>query len=170
MGDTVRQQLADADLLLLNKVDFVSSETLSELRAWLPSIAPQAALVACAQAQVPAELVYGTLGAARDEARRDWRPTPMASPPSAPAADTFVSHRLDLPPGVDLAALSARLSAPHTGLLRAKGWVFDHQRQRWLVQTVGTCVQMTPAPSAEDAPSGTLVMIGLRSQFDPQAW
>ena len=95
---------------------------------------------------------------------------PIAPPPSAPAADTFVSHRFDLPAGVDLAALSARLSAPHTGLLRAKGWVLDAKGQRWLVQTVGTRVQMTPAPSTEDAPSGTLVMIGLRAHFDPKAW
>lgn len=170
MGDTVRQQLADADLLLLNKADSVSSETLAQLRAWLPSIAPQAALVACVQAQVPAELVYGTLGMARDEVNRPWRPTPMASPPAAPAADTFVSHCIKLPPGVDLAALSERLRAPHSGLLRAKGWVLDAQGQCWLVQTVGTCTQLTPATAPHGAPSGTLVMIGLRGRFEPKDW
>jgi len=170
MGDTVRQQLADADLLLLNKADAVLPETLAGLRAWLPTLAPQAALVACVQAQVPADLVYGTLGSARDETARGWRPTPMAPQPSSQAADTFVCHRLDLPPGVDLAALSARLSAPHTGLLRAKGWVLDAQGQRWLVQTVGTCTQLTPAPAADGASTGRLVMIGLRDHFDPKAW
>jgi G3E family GTPase len=170
MGDTVRQQLADADLLLLNKADAVPPEALAELRALLTSLAPQAAVVACVQAQVPAELVYGALGVAREEASRDWRPTPMVPSPSAPAADAFVSHRLDLPPGVDLAALSERLRAPHSGLLRAKGWVFDAQGQCWLVQTVGTRTQFTPATAPHGAPSGTLVMIGLRGRFEPKDW
>lgn len=170
MSDTVRQQLAEADLLLLNKADAVLPETLAGLRAWLPTMAPQAALVACVQAQVPADLVYGTLGSARDETPRGWRCAPMAPQPPSQAVDTFVCHRLDLPPGVDLATLSARLSAPHTGLLRAKGWVLDAQGQRWLVQTVGARTQLTPAPAADGASTGRLVMIGLRGHFDPKAW
>ncbi|MBL0087873.1 MAG: GTP-binding protein [Ideonella sp.] len=170
VGDTVRQQLADADLLLLNKADAIAPAALAELRTWLRRMAPQAACAACVQAQVPADLVYGTLPAPSDDGARPWRPDPWGLKPSAPAADAFVSHRLDVPPGADLDALTARLSAPEAGLLRAKGWVVDGQGQRWLVQTVGMRTQLTRASATNGSPSGTLVMIGLRGRFDPQAW
>lgn len=170
VGDTVRQQLADADLLLLNKADAIAPAALAELRTWLQRMAPQAACVACVQAQVPADLVYGTLPAPSDDGARPWRFGPWGIKPSAPTADAFVSHRLEVPPGADLDALTARLSAPEAGLLRAKGWVVDGQGQRWLVQTVGMRTQLTRASATDGSPSGTLVMIGLRGRFDPQAW
>lgn len=175
MGDTVRQQLADADLLLLNKADAVAPEALSALRECLATLAPRAACIACVQGQVPPTVVYGRLGDTESEDasfERHWQAVPWARGAAPAAADAFVSHTWQLPAGVDLNALVQRLSASHTGLLRAKGWVQDAAGQRWLVQSVGTRTELSAAPAQArpTAPCGRLVLIGLRGVFEPQAW
>ncbi|WP_158219658.1 GTP-binding protein [Ideonella sp. A 288] len=75
VGDTVRQQLHDADLLLLNKPDLVDAATWAALPAWLAAQAPQARTVACAAAEVPAELLLG------------WRANDASIDPPAEAVD-----------------------------------------------------------------------------------
>ena len=60
LGDLVRQQLLDADLLILNKTELCSPTTLAELNAWLPSMTTAGTPVVPAhQARVPPELVLG---------------------------------------------------------------------------------------------------------------
>ena len=59
VGDTVLRQLAEADLLLLNKVDLVDADALGSVRAWLRGIAPRAAIVEAVEAEVPPQVVLG---------------------------------------------------------------------------------------------------------------
>ncbi len=59
VGDTVMQQLADADLLLLNKVDLVDEPTLAATRHWLAGIAPRARIIESVEARIPTELILG---------------------------------------------------------------------------------------------------------------
>jgi G3E family GTPase len=175
MGDTVRQQLADADLVLLNKADTVAPEALSALREWLATLAPRAACITSVKGQVPPAVVYGSSGQADEEEasmERHWQASPLTRGAPPAAADAFVSHTWQLPEGEDLSALVQRLSAPDTGLLRAKGWVQDASGQRWLVQSVGTRTELSAAPAdaAPAAACGRLVLIGLRGRFVPEAW
>ncbi|NBY25830.1 MAG: GTP-binding protein, partial [Betaproteobacteria bacterium] len=60
VGDLVRQQLLDADLLILNKTELCSPIALAELHAWLPTMTtPGTPVVPANQARVPPELVLG---------------------------------------------------------------------------------------------------------------
>jgi len=59
VGDTVMQQLAEADLLVLNKIDLVDKPALDATRHWLAGIAPHARLIESVEAGLPAELILG---------------------------------------------------------------------------------------------------------------
>jgi hypothetical protein len=105
----------------------------------------------------------------------------------------FESCCFSLPAGVDLQALGARMAAPDSGVLRAKGLLRGQLLQvaggRWAVTPVGGAAEASamqrPAvlssaasAAAESAPSpcsapacegnsGHLVMIGLRGRWAP---
>jgi G3E family GTPase len=59
VGDTVMQQLAEADLLVLNKIDLVDKPALDATRQWLAGVAPHARLIESVEAGIPAELILG---------------------------------------------------------------------------------------------------------------
>lgn len=59
VGDTVRQQLEDADLLLLNQSDRVDAAALAALQAWWAAGHPRTPLWPTVMAQVPVEAVLG---------------------------------------------------------------------------------------------------------------
>ena len=175
VGDIVRQQLAEADLLVLNKVDLVADDALPGLRAWLRRIAPRAPIVEAAQGAVPPELVLGlheavpTAGQAAGA--RGRAPATTLRPPAA--ATAFASASFALDGTYDLQALAAALSDPALGLLRAKGTLRDDAGTRAVIQAVGTRVRTGPAPAGSvaagaDAPA-RLVVIGMRDALDPAA-
>ncbi|MFM1991042.1 MAG: hypothetical protein RJA99_3999 [Pseudomonadota bacterium] len=165
VGDMVRQQLAEADLLVLNKLDLVAADARPALRAWLRGAAPRAPVVEAIEADVPTEAVLGLA---------DVPPRPFAPiRPASPAATTFESASFGLDGRHDLAALGAALADPALGLVRAKGVLRDAAGGRAVLQAVGARVRTGPAPAASpaadvDAPS-RLVVIGLRGTLDPAA-
>ncbi len=169
VGDLVRQQLLDADLLILNKTELCSPTTLAELDAWLPSmITPGTPVVAASQARVPPELVLGFHagwaahpdGATGDALAR-WAAHPI-TPPIAAAADRFVNELLELTAPLDPQQLLAALTAPDAGVVRAKGWLTDLAGQRHLLQLVGRRAELLPlAPDAGPAGADRLLVIGL---------
>lgn len=167
VGDTVRQQLADADWLLLNKPDLVSADELQAATEALAALAPQARLWAGAAAGLPPELVLGwradaaTAGPARSAAAA-FAGRPIGA--RTPAQTVFDSRSLPLPDGLDLQALGTRLAQPGNGVLRAKGLARDAQGQGRLLQVAGGRVSLTPAAVAG---AGRLVMIGLRAHWQP---
>jgi G3E family GTPase len=59
VGDTVLRQLAQADVLLLNKRDLVSGEAIEDLRNWLTERAPQAPVYETSFSNVPLEILIG---------------------------------------------------------------------------------------------------------------
>jgi G3E family GTPase len=181
IGDTVRQQLQAAQLLLLNKVDTVTAGTLGELLSWLVATAPQARVVQTIQADVPADLVLGLApldgplaftapGQADQPEPTDPRyetPRSLQAPrPAASIADRLVtdSRLLDVPQ--DIEALARELTAPGRGVLRAKGLATDGQGRRWLLQQVGAALQIDPAPLQARGPD-RLAVIALRHLYDP---
>ncbi len=195
VGDTVRQQLAEADLLVLNKADLVPAAALPPLREWLRAAAPRAAIVEAVEAAVPPELVLGlgdaptaatptvpapaapeddAAGSAASAPRADALDVPLASVRRpAPAAATFESASFELDGRYDLDALGAALADPALGLVRAKGTLRDASGHRAVLQAVGARVRVGPAPAgspaADDAAPGRLVAIGLRGALDAPA-
>jgi G3E family GTPase len=184
VGDTVRQQLREADWVLVNKTDLLEPPALQALLPWLGALAPGARVMACAASDLPAELVLGWRvddAAAVDRADRidgdalaRFESPALGSfgRPASPADQVFASHSQALPPGTDLAALGARLAAPDSGVLRAKALLATTaagaagaDAAGWLLQVAGGRWQLTPAVVRGE---GRLVLIGLRGQLDPR--
>ncbi len=177
VGDTVRQQLLDADWLLLNKADLVAADTLQARAQWLQTAAPQARLWAGAAEDVLPELLLGwqqevAIGAASTLSPATWPAAEVAPDVGRPlqawrhtksthAKTVFDSCSFELPATADLQALGAALAADGTGVLRAKGLcagqVLQVTGRRWAV-----------TPSALSGP-GRLVVIGLRGFWDAAA-
>jgi G3E family GTPase len=183
VGDTVQQQLRDADLLVLNKLDLLDDDEARAVQAWLAGVAPRARIVPAIEADVPPELV---LGLAEGEhpvqslARRgdglfagDPSARRLAGRRRTAAADVFDSTSLAVPDPVDADALSRALADPASGVVRAKGVVRDLAGSWTVIQTVGArarCAPVDPGTAAgRDAGSGRLVAIGVRGSFDPRA-
>lgn len=166
VGDTVRQQLAEADWLLLNKTDLVTPEQLRRCADTVAALAPQARLWAGAATALPPELLLGWRSEGRqtlaggEDALQAWAGRPLA----APAAALFDSRSWPLPAGVDLQALGRALAAADSGVLRAKALAADAGGNGWLLQVAGGRWAVTAAarPAA-----GRLVLIGLRGRWDP---
>ncbi len=169
VGDLVRQQLLDADLLILNKTELCSPTQLTELNAWLPTMTtPGTPVVPANQARVPPELVLGfhaDLSTGPDATTGDalarWATQPIAQP-LAPASDRFVNKLLILSAPLDLQQLLAALTAPDSGVVRAKGWLTDLAGQRHLLQQVGRRIELLPlAPDVGPSGPDRLLVIGL---------
>ncbi len=154
IGSTVRQQFAQADLILLNKCDLAADPDAVE--AWLGEAAPDVRTVRARQADVPISVVLGA---------RSGGP---AKPVGGPFDHTggFVSAMLNPPAGADPEALARLLADPAHRLLRAKGFVRQADGAMAAIQVVGNRWTVTEAPA--EARSG-LVCIGLKGQVDVAA-
>lgn len=150
VGDTVRQQIADADWLVLNKVDLCDAAALSARRIWLATHWPATPVLDARRGAVPPALLFGPLpdpptdAEADDGAARPLRAT-AARPGSADARFAHEQRRFTQP--VDLAALLQALQA-EPELMRVKGWVSALDGRRYLVQLVGRRVSAEPLPAA----------------------
>ena len=173
VGDLVRQQLLDADLLIPNKTELCSAADLVELNTWLPTMStPGTPVVPASQARVPPELVLGFHAdldtdpdAAIGDAVARWAAQPIPrpiTPPMAAAADRFVNELLMLSAPLEPQHLLEALSAPDSGVVRAKGWLTDLSGQRHLLQLVGRRAELlTLSPDAVPTGLDRLLVIGL---------
>jgi G3E family GTPase len=179
VGDTVRQQLDDADLLLLNQTDRLDAATLARLQAWWMAGHPQTPLWPTVRAQVPAEVVLGFQGRPADAAPAEEAPGAdraaalgLASDPPrfapraqavAPAADVFESGLLHLPGPVDVQALIAGWEADAGRLVRTKGIVRAQDGGLVSVQWAGRQAHVEPWTATIDPERvGWVAWIALR--------
>ena len=152
LGSTVRRQLAQADLILLNKCDLAGDA--DEVETWLGETAPDARLLRTVRSDAPIDIVLGA-----------W--TGRAALPAAggPFDHTqgYTTAALDPPAGAEPEALARILADPAHGLLRAKGFMRRPGGGMAAIQTVGSRWTVTDAPAK--APAG-LVCIGLEARTD----
>jgi cobalamin biosynthesis protein CobW len=135
-------QLACADLVILNKTDLIPLETLAELRRDIGQRLRQGvSLVAAQNAAVPPEVALGLGAAAEDDLAA--RPS-LHDNAATHDHDDFTSFVVECPPVVDEAAFLDRLRrviAAHR-VLRVKGFVdLPGRARRQVVQAVGDRVQ-----------------------------
>ena len=153
LGSTVRRQLDQADLILVNKCDLAGDA--DEVEAWLGEAAPDARLLRTTRAEAPIDIVLGAWTGRR------------AAPPAAggPFDHTqgYATAALDPPEGAEPEALARILADAAHGLLRAKGFMRRPGGGMAAIQTVGSRWTVTDAPA--DAPAG-LICIGLEEQTD----
>ena len=155
IGSTVRQQLAQADLILLNKCDLAADP--DAVQAWLGEAAPAARIVRAEQADVPIDMMLGT--------RTDGSAL-TAGGRFSDHTGGYVAAALDPPETADPEALARLLADPAHRLLRAKGFVRRPDGAMAAIQVVGNRWTVSEAPP--EAPAG-LVCIGLKGQADPAA-
>lgn len=167
VGETVRQQLADADLLVVNKTDLVSAQELTSLQTWLGNNAPAARQLACAHATLPLDVVLGSgLAAQRKPDSPAARTTGgrLVHQGDSRASDLFESLSLEFDTPIDAQWLATALADGDTGLVRAKGLMRDASGQPCVLQLVGRRATVLPSQHP-DAQRGRLVLIGLRGQL-----
>ena len=151
VADTVRVQLAAADLLVVNKVDLLDSESDADaLCDWLAGIAGGAAVVRVSRAAVPIDVLFGPWSDGDVAAR-------SAGPPgTAPTAeDLFESQTVELAGPVPLLTLKALLADLPESVTRLKGLVQvaptegsgaaeSGEGVDYLIEAVGARTSMTP--------------------------
>lgn len=157
MGDTVQRQLADADLLLLNKVDLVDDLTRIARHRWLARHFPDLPVLDAAHADLPPDVVLeaGPHLPAGHAAKR------LAA--SEPAHVPIESRVLDIAVVSDAPALARALAEPALGLIRAKGFVTGSDGRCHLIQVVGR----RSACTVSDATGTTgIVCLGIAGRTD----
>lgn len=156
VGELVREQLQQADLLLLNKIDLLPDAARAPLLEWLAAVAPQARLIATQQARLAPALLFDAL---------DAGPAPRRSGGTIEARMLFDSLSLEFGHAVDLQALAEALAA--LPLLRAKGLMRDRDGRKRSLQLVGPRHALADAAHATAQP-GRLVCIALRGELPAQ--
>ncbi len=152
LGSTVRRQLAEADLILLNKCDLAGDADTAE--AWLGEAAPEARVVRTVQSDAPIDIVLGA-----------WTGRAALPAGGGPFDHThgYATAAFDPPDGAEPEALARILADPAHGLLRAKGFMRRPGGGMAAIQTVGNRWSVSEAPP--NASAG-LICIGLEAQTD----
>lgn len=151
VGRTIRRQLAAADVLVLNKIDLVSSGQLAELDDWLAHAAPGVPVLHARQGDVPAAALAGS----------GHGPHTDAGLPGQDHAYASVSLTFDQP--IARAELEGLLDALPDGVLRVKGIVQlqDSPGLRTVVHRVASRRTITTEGPWKPGESGRLVVIAL---------
>jgi G3E family GTPase len=137
MSDTILRQLIDADLLILNKVDLISSEAIAKLRTWANTTAPNATIVEAQHAKLPLEIIL-----------QDFAPvTPTAQIPHHLGG--FKSVWKEYPDPIDPQILAAKIIAETPHLVRAKGFVIGLDGTVQTIQIAGKRAQISSAPESK---------------------
>ncbi|MFV0281682.1 MAG: CobW family GTP-binding protein [Rhodoblastus sp.] len=159
LADTILRQLAEADLVVLNKTDLVDAQRRCDLRDWLATTAPRAKIV---------ETEFGAL--APEIAFDAYMPSAFAADAPAsghqgarPQAEVFA-----LSGRTDVARLAAFLADDATGLVRAKGFLQDTGGAWRLLQVVGKRAAVTPARAPREN-RASLVCIAHGAPFSREA-
>jgi len=153
VGQTVRQQLAAAEVLVLNKTDLVSPEVLAETTAWLRENFSDAFLLETTESRVAPEVLFG---------RRSTRSFAAAGTEHHHPERTFTTRDIEEGP-----VSRAWVEALMTGLddertVRCKGLVRldDDQSRPFILQRVGRRWSLRRSPSEwPSAPATRLVII-----------
>ena len=156
VGELVREQLQQADLLLLNKTDLLPDAALAPLHDWLGTAAPRARVVATQQAQLAPALLFGDAG---------FDTVPRRHGATIDARALFDSLSLEFEHALDLPALAEALAA--VPLLRAKGLMRDRDGHLRSLQLVGRRCMLAEASPAT-AQTGRLVCIALRGELQAE--
>ncbi|MDP6876802.1 MAG: GTP-binding protein, partial [Alphaproteobacteria bacterium] len=127
VGTTVRQQLAAADLLVLNKVDLLSPDECEAIQRWLHEQAPDVRIAAASFGDLPPTILLGQISAApRQYSGLDRH-------------DHYHAVSFEDAQAFDRRHLAAQIAAWPAGVLRAKGliWLHDDPDHAYVLQLVG---------------------------------
>ena len=148
VGDVVRGQLAQADVVLLTKHQQVSAERSRQVADWLAAEVPQARVVLAPLAEaVDLESLLPTSG---EGVRQD-------TDPAGHAADVFCSEEITGGPVADVAAVADLVTEHGETVERIKGFVTDTAGTVHVLHWAGTTVETTEVP--DSARTGTQLVV-----------
>ena len=125
VADTVRMQLAAADLLVVNKIDLLEdADKADELCDWLAGLSAGATIVRASRAAVPIDVLLGPRSAS-DAVGAGERPAPEGAAASRwhVVEDLFESQTVVLDAPVPMPVIEALLADLPDGVARLKGLV-----------------------------------------------
>jgi len=155
VGDTVREQLKCADLLVINKVDEVGGAERAAIRNFIAEHAPGVPAVETAHGAVPLAVILG--------------PRQVAAAPATHFDDAGLAHTdldtqsFECADPLDSDALNDWLNALPPGVLRVKGVaeLIGDLPAACTVQVVGTRVRLTQRDAGPTRSGARLVAIGV---------
>ena len=183
MMDLKLRQIAFADMLILNKVDLVTSDEIARIRAWLDEHFHRYRLVESVRGEVPMEIL---LSAGRfDPTQLDYKPSPHHDCQDVDCdhhqhdhAEIFSTWSYETDKSLSLEALREAARKLPASIYRCKGVVFtaDEPSRRVILQVVGKRVDISIENRwGSRTPRTQIVAIGahgathgeaLREQFD----
>ncbi len=168
IGDTIQQQLTDADLIVLNKVDLLTAANAYEVRQWLLENYAQAPLVNSVFGKIDPETLFAIRqDHLQTEPNRQIEPNKdYLKNHSHHAESLFTSIHLEIDHAVDANALAAQLADADSGLVRAKGFVLHRDNTLKTIQVVGRRWSITNAPAGVKP---GLVCIGCSGEFSQES-
>lgn len=161
-----RDQLDQADLVLLNKSDLASPEQLQYSRAETARFAPRAAVVETVDAVVPMSLLLGLQHELASNAAQPGRSSELEHAPD----HGFSSLTLCIERPLDLQRLKALCVDLPLGIYRAKGvlWLQQFPEERVVLQVVGRRARVDRGGAwPSSARASQIVLIGRTGGFDP---
>lgn len=159
VGDTVRRQVEQADIVILNKADLLSATALVDCRSWLEEFGGRPlTIIAARHARVHPDTCVG-LDLTRS--LHTDRPPAAAKAPDFHTA-SFVADGL-----VDHHTLAAWVSGLPTHVVRVKGIVQTTDQAHLVVQRVGTRVSWAPVATWPGGPS-RIVLISAGAPCDDE--
>lgn len=169
VGDTVRDQLQSADLLLLTKCDLPTPQALDATEAWLRTQAA-APVLRAVDGAVPVPVLLGDFERAPRAAGPGLDgPTVLGLQarlrPPAHATARYDTHALTIDAPLDPQRLADALAALSPPLVRAKGLVPGPDGRLHTVQLVGQRASVGPAPVSVSG-TGRLVAIAAGAPLD----
>ncbi len=162
VADTVRMQLAAADLLVVNKIDLLDdARKADDLCDWLAGLSAGATVVRASRAAVPIDVLLGPRSA-RDTASARERPAPegAAAPGWHAVEDLFESQTVVLKAPIGMPVIEALLANLPDAVVRLKG----------LVQAVPPASESDAnARETADATAYLIEAVGKRTSMTPHA-
>jgi G3E family GTPase len=174
-------QVAVADIVILNKIDLVDATTRAALHEWVRRIVPNVRILESVHAEVPLELLLGS--DALPHQRHDDAHHHDHDDAHHHDHDHAHHHDHDHDHGTQFQTWSYEATRPFalkavrdvlknlpTGIFRAKGvlWIAETPERRALLHLVGSRVQLTfGEPWGDTPPQSQLIGIGLPEAVNP---
>ncbi|MEH6740612.1 MAG: CobW family GTP-binding protein [Sulfitobacter sp.] len=153
MSDTVLRQIADANIIVLNKTDLVSETQLSDTKQWLGLQNSGARVVETTHSIVPPSVILDSFLVLKT----------LTAPHFEASNLEMMTINFEKP--VDAKKLAKKLADDDLGLIRAKGFVTSLKGQNTLIQVVGRRWETSPAP---DNKLSGIVCLGFKAMISKQ--
>jgi len=138
LSDTILRQLADANIVLLNKCDLISAAQKDMLREWLAERAGGAPIVETSNSKVMPEIILQDFGQEFSVTNTD----------TFHHAAVYVTETLDMADRVDVPTFCQSLLEKYPDLVRAKGFAMDLDGVMKTIQITGRRVNVSDAPAS----------------------